>query len=321
MKKIYYILIIMLMLNLNLLIPENIRGETIQSENIIDISEENFPDQVLREILINEDKDRDGYLSDEEIKTIKSIKLDKMSLQDEETARGLKPMLTKEEKAKRYCKINLKGIDKLTSLQSIVLGTGYYKGYEQKIYNFKLLYKMPKLIGLQFIGNSGINKLQLYKFQKLKNLTLYSADFDSINFGKKSKIENVIIIMCNIKKRLDISQLKKLKKIKIDHSVITDLRMGHKNKKLEKFYIKADLDNIKKCKIRKLDFSNMKNLKTVEIRSWNKLKSIKFKNNNKLNKVKIVACPKLKNIRIEKCKKAKKISKQIGLKKYTVIKQ
>ena len=109
-------------------------------------------------------------------------------------------MLTKEEKAKRYCKINLKGIDKLTSLQSIILGTGYYKGYEQKIYNFKLLYKMPKLIGLKFIGDSGIRKLQLYKFQKLKNLTIYSADFDSINFGKRSKIEYVSVIMCNIKK-------------------------------------------------------------------------------------------------------------------------
>lgn len=109
-------------------------------------------------------------------------------------------MLTKEEKVKRYCEINLKGIDKLTSLQSMILGTGYFKGYEEKIYNFNLLYKMPKIIGLQFIGDSGIKKLQLYKFQKLKNLTLYSADFDSVNFGKKSKIENVHIILCHIKK-------------------------------------------------------------------------------------------------------------------------
>lgn len=131
-----------------------------------------------------------------------------------------------------------------------------------------------------------------------------------MNFGKKSKIENVSIIMCNIKKRLDISQLKKLKKIKIDHSVITDLRMGRKNKKLEKFYIKADLDNLNKCKIRKLDFSNMKNLKTVEIRSWPQLKSIKFKNNNKIKKIKVIACFKLKNIVIEKCKNAKRIKTQ-----------
>lgn len=311
----------MFVVNFTLLIPENINGETIQSQNIVEISEENFPDQVLREILISEDNDKDGYLSDEEIKTIKSINLDKVELQDEETGRGLNLMLTKEEKVKRYCEINLKGIDKLTSLQSIILGIGYFKGYEQKIYNFKLLYKMPKIIGLQFIGNSGIKKLQLYKFQKLKNLTLYSADFDSINFGKKSKIENFSMYMCGIKKRLDISQLKELKKFKAEFSAIPDLRMGRKNKKIENFYLTADLDYIKKCKISKLDFSNMRKLKRVEISSWKKLKSIKFKNNNKLNKVKIVACPKLKNIRIEKCKKAKKISKQIGLKKYTVIKQ
>ena len=311
----------MLMLNFNLLIPENISGETMQSENMLEISEETFPDEVLREILFTKDYDGDGYLSDEEIRNIKTIIFDKMELQDEETGRGLQPTLTKQEKVKRYCELNVKGIDKLTSLQSIRLGIGYYKGYEQKIYNFKLLYKMPKLIGLQFMGDSGINKLQLYKFQNLKNLTLDSVDFDSVNFGKKSKIENVSIIMCNIKKRLDISQLKKLKKIKIEYSVITDLRMGRKNKKLEKFYIKADLDNIKKCKIRKLDFSNMKNLKTVEIRSWPKLKSIKFKNNNKIKKTKVVACFKLKNIVIEKCKNAKRISRQIGLKKYTVIKQ
>ena len=70
--------------------------------------------------------------------------------------------------------------------------------------------------------------------------------------------------------------------------------MGRKNKKLETFYLKADLDNIKKCKIRKLDFSDMKNLKRVEIRSWGKLKNIKFKNNNKLNKVKLLPAQNLK---------------------------
>ena len=63
MKKIYRILIIMVILNFNLLIPANISGETIQSGNVLEISEANFPDQVLREILMTEDNDSDGYLS------------------------------------------------------------------------------------------------------------------------------------------------------------------------------------------------------------------------------------------------------------------
>lgn len=319
MKKIKIILIIILILNFSFIIPNKMSGETIQSENILQISKENFPDEVLREILTTKDKNYDGYLSGEEIKLITYINLDKNELQDEETARDVNTKLTIEEKLKRYCEINLKGIEKLTSLKSIRLGMGYFKGYENKMHNFKLLYKMPEFTGLIMIGNNEIDNLKLYKLKNLKGVTLYSADFESIRFGKRSKIETIDINMCNIKKRLDISQLKKLKKFKAEHSVITDLKMGSKNKLLKKFYIKADLDNIKKCNIRKLDFSNMKNLKTVEIRSWKKLKSIKFKNNNKLIKVKIVACPKLNDIRIEKCKKAKRISKQIGLKKYTVI--
>lgn len=324
MKKTFYILIVILAVHICFIPSEKVKGESVKSVAGIEISEENFPDEVLREILEKKDEDGDGFLSDKEIESIKSINLDKVELQDEE--HGLdecmemnetfmygKPKgltLTKEEKVKRYCTINLKGIDKLTYLSAITLGTGYIKGYGQKIYNLNLLYKMPKIIGLQFIGDSGIKKLQLYRFQNLKNLTLYSTDFDSINFGKKSKIEYICMIMCNIKKRLDISQLKKLKNFKVEFSVITDLKMGRKNKKIEKFYLTSDLDNIKKCKISKLDFSNMKNLKTVEINSWKKLKSIKFKNNNKLKKVKIINCPKLKNINIKNCKNAKKIFKK-----------
>lgn len=94
MKKIYYILIIMIMINFSLLIPENVNGETLQSENMLEISEETFPDEVLREILFTKDCDGDGYLSDEEIRNIKTIIFDKMELQDEETGRGLQPTLT-----------------------------------------------------------------------------------------------------------------------------------------------------------------------------------------------------------------------------------
>lgn len=319
MKKIYYILIIMIMINFSLLIPKNVSAETIQSENMLEISEENFPDEVLREILFTEDNDGDGYLSDEEIKTIKSIDLIKGKLQDEEMGRGLQTTLTKQEKVKRYCEVNLKGIDKLTSLTAIHVGTGYYKGYERKTYNFKLLYKLPKLIGLEISGDDNINKLKLYKFKKLKNVTL-SHNFDSVSFGKKSKIENLNLIYCHINKRLDISQLKRLKKFWVYRSALSNLKVGSKNRRLETFYLTAALDDLNKCKIRKLDFSNIRNLKKVEIRSWRKLKSIKFKNNNKIKKVKVGVCFKLKNIIIEKCKKAKRISKQIGLEKYTTIK-
>lgn len=322
MKKISYILIVILVVNIFFIPSENVKGESVKSVAGIEISEENFPDEVLREILEKKDENGDGFLSDKEIEAIKGINLNKMELQDEE--HGLdecmemnetfmygKPKgltLTKEEKVKRYCTINLKGIDKLTYLSAITLGTGYIKGYGQKIYNLNLLYKMPKIIGLQFIGDSGIKKLQLYRFQNLKNLTLYSTDFDSINFGKKSKIEYICMIMCNIKKRLDISQLKRIKKFYADHIVLTSLKMGKKNRKLEKFYLHPDIDEIKKCKLKKLDFTGLKNLKKVDVWNWPKLESAKFKNNNKLEKLKIFNCAKFKNLYVENCNKIKKIN-------------
>ncbi len=314
MKRVFYILIIIFILHLNLMISENISAENVQSENLLGITEENFPDQVLREILNTNDKNSDGYLSDEEIRTIKTVTLDKDELSQEETAKGLNTSMTKEEKRKRYYEINLKGIDKLTSLQAISLNCCSSKKIKPKIYHFKLLYKMPKIIGLQ-LSIRNIKKLKLYKFSNLKNCTITSSQIDSINFGKNSKIEYLYLDACNIKRRLDISQLKKLKTFIVENCVITDLKMGDKNKKLEKFYLDADLEHSRKCTIRKLDFTNMKNLKTVGIWSWEKLKEIRFKNNNKLKRINIVYCPKLKKIIFTKCKKAKKLSKKMSLSK------
>ena len=128
MKKIFYILIVILAVHICFIPSENVKGESVKSVAGIEISEENFPDEVLREILEKKDENGDGFLSDKEIESIKSINLDKVELQDEE--HGLdecmemnetfmygKPKgltLTREEKVKRYCTINLKGIDKLT---------------------------------------------------------------------------------------------------------------------------------------------------------------------------------------------------------------
>ncbi|MCI9617803.1 MAG: hypothetical protein HFG31_07355 [Eubacterium sp.] len=328
MKKIFYALIVVLVVNICLIPSENVMGESIESDMGIEISEENFPDEVLREILEKEDENGDGFLSDKEIKCIKSINLDKVWLQDEEHGteeyqkedttnmmvipKGL--TLTKEEKVKRYCEINLKGIDKLTSVRGIRLGTGYIKGCEEKIYNLNLLYKIPKLIGLTFIGNSGIKKLQLYKFQNLKNLTLVWTDFEKINFGKKSKIEIINMVGCSVKKRLDISQLKRIKKFYADYVILTGLKMGKKNRKLEKFYLLPNNDYLKKCKIKKLDFSNLTNLKKVEVRNWPKLESVKFKKNNKLENLTIFNCAKLKNLYLENCNKIKKIKVSFNMK-------
>lgn len=321
MKKIFYILIVILAVHICFIPSENVKGESVKSVAGIEISEENFPDEVLREILEKKDENGDGFLSDKEIEAIKGINLNKMELQDEE--HGLdecmemnetfmygKPKgltLTKEEKVKRYCIIDLKGIDKLTSLRTIILAIGYLKGYEQKIYNFKLLYNTP-LERLSFHNECSLTKLQLYRFKNLKNLTLVWADFEKINFGKKSKIEMINMIGCSVKKRLDISQLKRIKKFYADHIVLTGLKMGKKNKKLEKFYLHPAIDEIKKCKLKKLDFTGLKNLKKVDVWNWPKLESAKFKNNNKLEKLKIFNCAKFKNLYVENCNKIKKIN-------------
>lgn len=51
MKKISYILIVILVVNIFFIPSENVKGESVKSVAGIEISEENFPDEVLREIL------------------------------------------------------------------------------------------------------------------------------------------------------------------------------------------------------------------------------------------------------------------------------
>ena len=314
MKKIYYVFMMVIMTSLCfgmtqiVIADENIKQEQLK------ISEENFPDEVIREKLNQFDKNYDDYLSKEEISQIRGLIIDKADLQDSESNSLKYEKLTDEQKAKRYCQMDLKGIDKLTEFEGITISLGSCKGYERKINNFNILYEIPKLKRLTLKGDMGIKNLKVYKFRNLKELELESSHLDKIQFGKKSKLEKLKLKFCKVNTTINISNLSSLKEFKADWMKCAGIKTGKKNKNIEVFYLGGDKDGFNgkaNRKVRQLDFSYMKNLRKLDVLYFNNLRSMTFKNNNKLKKVRVIFCPKLKKVSIIKCKNEKRILRRI----------
>lgn len=289
-------------------------AETTQVKRV-KVSEEVFPDPIIREQLLRKDRDvnEDGYLDEAEIKNITVLYLEKNAIQEEEEPYW--PNMSMDDRANRHCIVNLKGVENLQYLKKITIAAGYYKGYESKILNFKCLYTLPRLTIMNI--REDLKTFKAYKFKNLKYLEISNCTIDKIKLGKKSKLKEISMKYAVINKTLDISRLEKLEIFKCEDSALAELKMSKRNKKLKKIVLAAASSEDKsKCKIKALDFSNLKKL---EISNWSKLGTIKLKNNDKLKKIKLSNCRKLKRVEIINCKFANKIAKKIG-KKYCVMK-
>ena len=255
MKK-QILLLIFAMLSLCISIPKAVKAD---ANNIC--IKTTFKDKYIAEKLSRKkyDKNKDGYLSDSEIKKIKYIYL----------------------KSKKT--LNLKGLSKLKNLKDITLKA-------DKIKNLSELKKMPAITDLTIRVKKN-NKLDLRKNKKLSTLDINMPDLQKLEFYSKNKIKKANIKV-DILSNIDLSKCRYLKKLYI-HGVKENKISINKIKNLKFLNIEENYNeklNIKKCNkleeihiircnfVKKLAFKNFLKLKQLEVGYCKSLTSFNVEN-------------------------------------------
>ncbi len=161
------------------------------------INSDNFPDAAFREVVSNScDKDKNGILSEAEIKATTSLSVGDRLYDDESTDDEITEGLKQKFKS-------LKGIENFTELTDLWIG--YVDSFDQRI-------------------QVGIKDVDLSKNTKLKKLTLV-ANVTKLDLSENKDITELEISSCNIK-TVDITCLKKLEKVSfVDCYRLTDIAM------------------------------------------------------------------------------------------------
>lgn len=191
------------------------------SQEIVEVNEENFPDKVFREWILNpqniEGKGSDGILTQDELQNVLTIQY-----------RGqANAMIT-----------NLKGIEYFSSLQELIVP-----------YNALTTLDLSKNTNLVYV-NCSYNKLTSLNVSNLDKLTTFYCEFNYLKELDLKDNTELLVIYCrhNVLENLDFSQNKKLKFIEtfdnklkeidvsmlseleflhIDHNYLTKLDMSH----------------------------------------------------------------------------------------------
>lgn len=279
----------------------------------VKVNQKNFPDDLLRNEVMENEWDRDGTLGKKEIADITKLKLSLVEeLYSDIETEGV-------DMSKNYSIINCKGLKYFKNLKELHLAvTGIdakeYKYRKRNLKNFNQVYGLKKIKKLTVLGD---NSKKYWKFNKLPNLTTLEIGggmTGKINLGKKLKNLYVVgLVETDIersdgglrgKSTLDLSKAKNLRKLYAE-GIYTNVKFGE-NKNLKKISI---LNNgvTKNIKIKTLNFRGLKNINSIAIDGCTKLKKVKLGNHKKLRE--IVICSKvLKEIDVKGCSALQNIS-------------
>lgn len=270
------------------------------TENKIPLTSSEFPEECVRVQLSIFDEDKDGYLSDEELKKITKLEVRKFMDPDDFDDEEGTIEVNRYYKKKDF-QFNFKGIGKLKHLTkfSVHLGMGYTKGgkhYASVAKNFKEIYQLKKLTNLE-LSSIKVKKMEISKLKNLKRFSMSDMPvLKKIVFPKK--LTNLYMEGISDLKKIDFTKLKRLKRLEMEGVQCDKLKFG-KNKKLKhlsigypqsgkemkSFYI-ASLKNVEhvylsNLKTKKLDFSKNKKLKTVFL-DYCKIDDVDLSKNMKL---------------------------------------
>lgn len=217
----------------------------------IAIDKKNFSQDMISYVVNDEhDKNEDGYLSDNELKSIDSIEL---------------------QKCDKNWPFDFKGIEKLKYLKKMNCG-----GINFKNFNYDILKKIKVLQ----LYECELDYLDFEKMPLLEELEISSVDArTTYNLKKNTKLRKLLISDCKVKS-LDISHLKNLEKLTIGTGIPRcDIS---KNKKLKYFELYSEWDKlelsknkalkeviIKNTKIKLFDLRSQKKLETLEVEAKN----------------------------------------------------
>ena len=251
------------------------------------ISKDTFPDKYFRKKMKKYDKNKDGYLSDSEIKKITELELEWAV-----TSMSGIEYLTNLENFYAYGSTNsdkyLKKQIDLTNNKKIkkVLISGYEPCEYIDVSNCR------ELVDLSVEGNY-LKEVNMSGCKKLKSLWIDSEKITSLSLDEFKNLTKLFIICDNIKE-LDLSNQNKLKNLRIDSKNLRKLTLGNRDKvKTLELYVPSIMETeqlimkfknvtdlkVNGCQTKELDVSKLKKLKYLRIHQVSK--------KDKLNKVNI----------------------------------
>ena len=209
------------------------RSITYASSETVEINEQNFPDETLRNAVKKKDNG-DGKLTQEEISNIKEI--------------GDSPSFTLN---------NLTGIQYLTAIEEL-----YFKCGE----NLKTidLSHNTELNSISISGGKSIS-LNLNNCEKLKQLRLFDNGLKELDVSNNKKLSSLQVVRCPLEK-LDLGNNKALTELNISCESMSNLDVT-KNTNLESLSVALDVETIdvsKNVKLKSLDVSQCYNLTSLD---------------------------------------------------------
>ena len=291
MKRLEYILILTIFF---IVLDGSVNGilsyasATTENGGVV-ISKDTFPDEYFRKKMKKCDKNKDGYLSDSEIKKITELELE-------------------------WAVTSMSGIEYLTNLESFyAYGNGSTNSDEylkerldltnnKKIkkvlisryqpYEYIDVSNCRELVDL-FVEGNYLKEVNMSGCKKLKSLWINSEKITSLSLDEFKNLTKLFITCDNIKE-LDLSNQNKLKNLRIDSKNLRSLTLGNRDKVktlclyvpsimeteqlIMKFKNVTDLE-VNGCQTKELDVSKLKKLKYLRIHQVSK--------KDKLNKVNI----------------------------------
>ncbi len=205
------------------------------------INKTNFPDALLREKLKYKDYNKDGKLSDKEIRKIKKIDL-------------------RAEKDGKYWKINLKGISRLTSLKNLSLAA-------LVIENRAEMEQLKSLQKLYFYQYQDVGIFDLGRMGNVTDFSLGSQSVQEVVLKNNKKLKKLYLGFASTKnlKEVDLCENPNLEELELRGEFMEKIKMQNHGK-LKKMELRTSQEAVqikrlpKLVELRVVDSSKMKKL-------------------------------------------------------------
>lgn len=239
----------------------------------IRINKTNFPDALLREKLKYKDYNKDGKLSDKEIRKIKEIEL-------------------KAEKKGKYWKLNLRGISWLSSLKELSVSGLVIENREE-------MEKLRSLQKLDFYQHQDVGIFDLGGMGNVTDFKLRSQSAQGVVLKDNKKLKKLYLDFAFPKdfKEVDLCENPNLEELKLNVDLVEKFRIQNhgKLKKME-LYVSQQVVQVEKlpklaelkvvgAKVEKLVVQDCPSLGTLRIRCCPSLQDLRFAGVDNLWKV------------------------------------
>ncbi len=237
----------------------------LNKEDGIEINETNFPEEILREIAMEADRNQSGILSEKEANAVESIDIKKFYPQDAAD-------ILEQEELPEYTNedfvFDFEGIQhfsKATELKiDLADGESFNSESEEEIYvktsNIDKIYELTQVEKF-CLCEVGLEEIDVQKFANLNKLELNDMyNMEELIFPEHDKIKVVWITNTENLTKVDFSCLTNLKDVYVrDNANINLIQFGENNKTVEEISMwnLPELDTI--------DFSSLSELQTLEL--------------------------------------------------------